>query len=126
MSIHGDLTPSCRNSESTELLLQLLQTLVSSQAGASIFIAIEDISPLTEIAPSHESAMNVLSLAWLSAMAVPEQQSLLRTQIDVALQSLASSFRNTDATTFLCFVGDFFRQASANVRLHNIASPDAC
>jgi hypothetical protein len=57
-------------------------------------------------------------------MALPEQQSLLRAQIDVALQNLASSFRNTDATTFLSFIGKFFRQASPDVSLSSSRAID--
>ena len=90
--------------------------LVSSQAGASVFVSLEDISPLTEIAPSHAAAMDILSFAWLNTMNNQDSQVALRTQIDTAVQNLASSFRSTDATTFLSFLGSFFRQAA----------PDAC
>ncbi|KAK0385817.1 hypothetical protein NLU13_6994 [Sarocladium strictum] len=101
--------------ESTELLLQLLQTLVSSQAGANVFVGLEDISPLTEIAPSYAAAMDVLNFAWLNAMENQEVRTSLRAQIDTGVQSLASSFRSTDATTFLSFVGLFFRQAAPDI-----------
>ena len=104
-----------RSPESTQLLLQLLHTLVSSQAGASIFISLDDVTPLTEIAPSYPKAMDVLRFAWLNIMESVEQRTALKAQVDTAVQNLASAFRSTDATTFLEFLGSFFRQAAPDV-----------
>jgi hypothetical protein len=97
------------------LILQLLHTLVSSQAGAQAFIKITDISSLTEIAPTHAAVLDILSFAWLNSMTVVEDPSALATQIDVTIQSLVSSFTGTDAVTLLEFLGYFLRNANPSV-----------
>ncbi|KAH7313345.1 Neurochondrin-domain-containing protein [Stachybotrys elegans] len=100
--------------ETTNLLLQLLYTLVSSQEGAKTFTAIEDLSPLTEIAPSHPLVLDILCHAWLNAM-VSQDKSILATRIDNTIQSLVSSFTGTDAVTLLEFIGKFLRQADVAI-----------
>ena len=107
-----------RSPESTELLLQLLQTLVSNPAGAIIFVGLEDVTPLTEIAHTHPASMEVLSFAWLNAMDSDDHKNALKSQIGSSVQSLASAFKTTDATTFLDFLGTFFRQAAPDVSTH--------
>jgi predicted 2-oxoglutarate/Fe(II)-dependent dioxygenase YbiX len=59
--------------------------------------------------------MEVLSYAWLNAMNSDDHKNALKSQIDSSVQSLASAFRTTDATTFLDFIGTFFRQAAPDV-----------
>ncbi|KAJ4313505.1 hypothetical protein N0V84_009382 [Fusarium piperis] len=101
--------------ETTALILQLLHTLVSSQAGAQAFIKIADISSLTEIAPTHAAVLDILSFAWLNSMTVVQDPSALATQIDAAIQSLVSSFTGTDAVTLLEFLGYFLRNANHSI-----------
>lgn len=93
-----------------------MQTLVSSPEGAIIFTSIDDITPLTEIAPRHPEALQVLSLAWLNSMDLPESKPLLRSKIDATVQQLVSSFKGTDAVTLLTFLGTFLRSADPEVR----------
>ena len=95
--------------------MQLLQTLVSSPAGAQIFSGVDDLSPLTEIAPTHAIVLDILYLSWLNAMTVTKDKSGLAAQIDKVIQSLVSSFTSTDAVTLLEFLGKFLRQADATV-----------
>lgn len=97
------------------MILQLLHTLVSSQAGAQAFIKITDISSLTEIAPTHAAVLDILSFAWLNSMTVVEDPSALATKIDTTIQSLVSSFTGTDAVTLLEFLGYFLRNANPTV-----------
>ncbi|KAL2680809.1 hypothetical protein Neosp_008412 [[Neocosmospora] mangrovei] len=101
--------------ETTNMILQLLHTLVSSQAGAQAFIKIADISSLTEIAPTHAAVLDILSFAWLNSMTVVEDPSALTTKIDATIQSLVSSFTGTDAVTLLEFLGYFLRNANPSI-----------
>lgn len=104
-----------RSEETVKMLLQLLYALVSSQEGAMALVKVEDLSSITEIAPSHAVAMDVLRHAWLNAMVVVDDTSYLADRIDRNVQSLVSSFRGTDAVTFLEFLGLLLRQASPEV-----------
>ncbi|RSM04679.1 hypothetical protein CEP52_006652 [Fusarium oligoseptatum] len=101
--------------ETTALILQILHTLVSSQAGAQAFIKIADISSLTEIAPTHAAVLDILSFAWLNSMTVVEDSGALATKVDATIQSLVSSFTGTDAVTLLEFLGYFLRNANPSI-----------
>lgn len=78
-------------------------------------VRIDDLSSITEIAPSHAIAMDILLHAWLNAMVVVDDTSYLTNHIDRNVQSLVASFRGTDAVTFLEFLGQLLRQASSDV-----------
>lgn len=101
--------------ETTTLLLQLLHTLVSSPNGAQALVRVEDLSPLTETAPTHAIVLDILRFSWLNAMAVVEDKRALSLRIDNTIQSLVSSFTSTDAVTLLEFLGSFLRQADSAV-----------
>ncbi|PKK48583.1 hypothetical protein CI102_8411 [Trichoderma harzianum] len=101
--------------ETVKMLLQVLHALVSSQEGAMALVKVEDLSSITEIAPSHSVAMDILRHAWLNAMVVVDDASYLADRIDRNVQSLVSSFRGTDAVTFLEFLGLLLRQASSEI-----------
>ncbi|KAL5085735.1 hypothetical protein Trisim1_009948 [Trichoderma cf. simile WF8] len=101
--------------ETVKMLLQVLHALVSSQEGAMALVKVEDLSSITEIAPSHATAMDILRHAWLNAMVVVDDASYLADRIDCNVQSLVSSFRGTDAVTFLEFLGLLLRQASSEI-----------
>ena len=91
--------------------------MASTPNGAHALVQIEDLTPLTEAAPAHPDAMDVLRFAWLNSMTNFENKRDLSTRIDEALQSLVSSFTGTDAVTLLEFLGAFLRQADATVCL---------
>ncbi|KAL6786808.1 Neurochondrin domain-containing protein [Trichoderma sp. SZMC 28012] len=101
--------------ETVKMLLQVLHALVSSQEGAMALVKVEDLSSITEIAPSHAVAMDILRHAWLNSMVVVDDASYLADRIDRNVQSLVSSFRGTDAVTFLEFLGLLLRQASSEI-----------
>ncbi|KAF7560013.1 hypothetical protein G7046_g4128 [Stylonectria norvegica] len=101
--------------ETTTLILQLLHTLVSCREGAKVFVGIDDVSALTEIASTHPSVLNIFCFAWLNAMTVVEDPSALTSQVDTTIQSLVSSFTGTDAVTLLEFLGYFLRNANPSV-----------
>lgn len=109
--------PNCvfSDEETTRLILQLLHTLASSPEGARVLVGIQDLSPLTEIAPSHALVLDILRFAWLNGMAGVEDKRALSRRIDETTQSLASSFTGTDAVTLLEFLGSFLRQADPTV-----------
>ncbi|POR37149.1 Uncharacterized protein TPAR_02679 [Tolypocladium paradoxum] len=101
--------------ETTTLLLQLLHTLVSSPGGAQALVRVEDLSTLTETAPTHAIVLDILRFSWLNAMTVVEDNRALSLRIDDTIQSLVSSFTGTDAVTLLEFLGSFLRQADSAI-----------
>ncbi|KAF4456844.1 duf1941 family [Fusarium albosuccineum] len=101
--------------ETTMLVLQLLHTLVSSQDGARVFVKVQDITPLTEIAPSHAPVLDILGFSWLNSMTTVDDPAAFSNQINETIQSLVSSFTGTDAVTLLEFLGYFLRNADPNI-----------
>ncbi len=97
------------------MTLQTLVTLVSCPEGASVFNQVDDLSPLTEIAPSHGLALDVLSLAWLNAAAVSEDRVSLRHKIDGTIRALVAAFKGTDAVTLLSFLSYLLRNLDDEV-----------
>ncbi|UNI21514.1 hypothetical protein JDV02_007497 [Purpureocillium takamizusanense] len=105
--------------ETTNQVLQVLHTLVSTQGGAHALVQVEDLTPLTEAAPAHPDAMNVLRFAWLNSMTTIDDRRNLSVKIDETLQNLISSFTGTDAVTLLDFLGAFLRQADSTILPEN-------
>ncbi|KEY69418.1 hypothetical protein S7711_05732 [Stachybotrys chartarum IBT 7711] len=97
--------------QTTELILQLLYTLVSRPDGARALVAIGDLSSITEIAPSQPIVLHLLCNAWLNTMTAPPDNVDLKSHVSTTIQGLVSSFRSTDAVTLLEFLGTFLRQA---------------
>lgn len=106
--------------DTTEYLLQLLYTLVNSKDGAAAFMAVEDTTPLTEIATSHAMVLDIFCRAWLNHMAggaAGAAGAAFLQQIDAVLQNLVVLFKGTDAVTYLAFLGTFLSQATPEVSL---------
>lgn len=103
--------------DTTRFLLQLLYTLVSSRNGADAFMAVEDFSPLTEIATADPMVMDVFCRAWLNHMADADAShaAVALQKINSSMQLLSISFKGTDAVTYLAFVGTFLSQADSKV-----------
>lgn len=78
-------------------------------------VKVDDLSPLTEIAPSHAIVLDILCYAWLNSMTVVEDKLALASLVDETIQTLVSSFTSTDAVTLLEFLGTFLRQADSAV-----------
>ncbi|KAK3682659.1 Neurochondrin-domain-containing protein [Podospora appendiculata] len=93
----------CSN-DTARLVLETLLSLVSQPDGARVFNAVEDLTPLTEIAPSQPLVLEALGYAWLSSMAATADKDSLRSKIDDTISSLVSSFKGTDAVTLLDFL----------------------
>lgn len=75
----------------------------------------DDLSPLTEIAPSQPLALDVLYYAWLNAMGGSLPKETLSERVDGTLKILIPSFSGTDAVTLLEFIGNFLRRADKAV-----------
>ena len=113
------LTAQKSSGSTEELILQTLLSLVSRKEGALALASVDDLSPLTEIAPSQPFALEILSLAWLQSMAAsPEQREALSGKIDRAIDNLISSFKATDAVTLLAFLADLLRKLDPKVRIN--------
>ena len=110
------LTLTCTSSkETTDALLQTLSSLVNHKQGAEVFIKVEDLSPLTELAASHGAALDVFSYAWLNVMVETQDKHGLASNINQVMQKLVASFTGTDGVTLLEFIGSFFQQADPAV-----------
>ncbi|KAJ2898612.1 hypothetical protein MKZ38_003809 [Zalerion maritima] len=123
------LVPS--TGETTPLILQTLLTLVSLPPGALKFDNLADLSPLTEIAPSHPMTLDILFYAWLTVMPSklsspsPSTTSDFALKISTTIRSLTSSFSNTDAVTLLTFLAHFLRHIPPLILSH-LTPPDPC
>ena len=107
---------TCNSSDQTVgPLLELLHTLVSTPEGANAFMGVEDVSPLTEAAPSHSEVLDIFRFAWLNVMPDAKDITALSGRIDSVIQNLVTSFTGTDAVTLLEFLGSFLRQTDAEV-----------
>ncbi len=86
------------------LALETVVSLVSQPAGATVFTAVQDLSPLTETASLQPLALDALLYAWLNVMTVTADKDSLRYKIDSTINSLVVSFKGTDAVTLLSFL----------------------
>ena len=80
---------------------------------------LEDLSPLTEVAPSNPQALEVLSYAWLNSLTGAEIPSDLRQKMDKTVDSLVTSFKGTDAVTLLEFLANLLRALQTPILLEN-------
>ncbi|KAG5926896.1 hypothetical protein E4U53_002962 [Claviceps sorghi] len=102
----------------TDLLLKLLHTLVSTPEGAKSFVEAGNVSSLAEIAPTHAAVLDILLFAWLNAMAAVVERHVLVNQVTDTMQSLVASFTGTDGVTLLEFMASFLRQANPSIHPH--------
>lgn len=107
------------SSETARLALETLVSLVNQPAGARVFVAAEDLSPLTEIAPSQPLVLDALSHAWLNSMADATDKAKLRSTIDKTVGTLVSSFKGTDAVTLLDFLANLLPRLDPEILPQN-------
>jgi hypothetical protein len=118
------LTLTCTSSkETTDALLQTLSSLVNHKQGAQVLLKVEDLSPLTELAASHATALDVFSYAWLNVMVETQDKRGLASNVDQVMQKLVASFTGTDGVTLLEFIGSFFQQADTAVGTCQVEQP---
>ncbi|KAK3322489.1 Neurochondrin-domain-containing protein [Apodospora peruviana] len=83
----------------TKLTIDTLWQLVSFPEGAHVFNQqVDDLTPLTNIAPSQPHALEVLYSGW--KFAVPNNQAL-KSKINKTIGALVSIFEGTDAVTLM-------------------------
>ncbi|KAL2124071.1 hypothetical protein VTJ04DRAFT_436 [Mycothermus thermophilus] len=92
--------------ETARLILETLVSLVSQPDGARMFVKVQDLSPLTEMAPSQPLVLDALMHAWLGAMTAGTDKASLASKMDSTISSLCASFTGTDAVTLLSFLAD--------------------
>ncbi|OHF02636.1 hypothetical protein CORC01_02032 [Colletotrichum orchidophilum] len=97
--------------ETSEMIVQTLHNLVAFPEGAKVFLDIEDVTPLVEIAPNNPSALEIFSYAWINCIGLAEERVLLESRIDGTIQALVSTFIGTDGVTLLEFLGKFLRNS---------------
>ncbi|CAN8097196.1 unnamed protein product [Discula destructiva] len=103
------------SNETTELILQSLLTLVSSLEGAQVFLSVDDLSSLIEIAPAQPLALDVFAHAYAHAAMSSEIESSLQLKVDQTIKALAASFKGTDALTLLDFVDQLLRRLDPEI-----------
>lgn len=87
-------------------MLQTLLTIVSQPEGALELLRIEDLSPLTEIAPQYPSVLDIFSFTWSNASAISHDTDGVRESIDKYLPILLVLFKDTDAVTLISAFGN--------------------
>lgn len=95
--------------------MQAILTLVIYPEGAKVFVEIIDVSPLVEIVPNDQSALDIFYFAYINCMDLAEERTVLRTKINSTIQALVSSFTGTDGVTLLGFLGKFLRNSDPEV-----------
>ncbi|KAH8894919.1 DUF1941-domain-containing protein [Thozetella sp. PMI_491] len=105
------------SNETAKLVLEILVSLASQPSGAKVLAHIEDLSPLTELAPSEPLVLDILSYAWLNALVVAEDKQGLRSRIDKTVEKLVASFKGTDAVTLLEFIASLLRSLQTPILL---------
>lgn len=80
-----------------------------------MFISIEDITPLTEIAATNPIILDILRHAWLGSMSTTESKHELAQNVDKNLHAVTIAFKGTDAVTLLSFIGSLLPQADPAV-----------
>lgn len=103
LALHTDIFFS--SVDTTQLILQTLLTLVSQTEGAVEFLKVEDLSPLTEIAPDTSLVLDIFDLAWANASTVTDEVPIVKASINNVIPALLLVFKGTDAVTLLSAIG---------------------
>jgi len=99
------------------MILQTVLTIVSQRSGALEFMKIEDVSPLTEIAPQQSLVLDIFSLTWSNVSTEASELPVLQNTINRVMPMLLVGFERTDAVTFLAFIGEILRKIRSEVCL---------
>jgi hypothetical protein len=78
-------------------------------------MAIEDLSPLTEIAPQQSLVLDIFRLAWSLTATEPLEVPKVKDSINKTMPMFINSFNRTDAVTFVAFIGDTLRKLPLEV-----------
>lgn len=88
---------------------------MSLPEGAQVFVSIEDLTPMTEMAPSQPLVLDILLHAWLNVVSGPSYKTNLRVTIDKTIGNLVASFKGTDAVTLLDFLAKLLPRLESEV-----------
>jgi len=64
-----------------------------------------DLSPLTDIASQYPLVLDIISYMWLNASTSDTEVQTVQQCIDRVIPALIIVFKNTDAVTFINFLG---------------------
>ncbi|KAI9641206.1 hypothetical protein NHQ30_010006 [Ciborinia camelliae] len=99
--------------ETTQLILQTLLTIVSQVEGSLELLKVEDVSPLTEIAPQYPLVLDILNYTWANGSTINTEVQAVHGSINRLIPNLLVVFKGTDAVTFLSFVASFIPKLSS-------------
>lgn len=106
--------------ETTKLTLETLLTIASQPEGALEILRIEDLSPLTEIAPQYPSVLDILSYTWTNASVISGEVERVRDSIDKYMPMLLVVFKDTDAVTLISFFGNLIPKLVPDVSVDSL------
>jgi hypothetical protein len=87
-------------------MLQTLLVIVSQPEGAVEMLRVEDLSPLTEIAPQYSAVLDIFSFTWSIASTISQETTVVQQSINKYMPVLLVVFKNTDAVTLINFFGN--------------------
>ncbi|KAI1857882.1 uncharacterized protein JN550_012957 [Neoarthrinium moseri] len=100
--------------ETSDIILKALLTIVSaSPEGRTAFAAIEDWSPLIEIAPKSPMVLSILAWSWVYGQY--EDKKTMSLRVNKAIESLVASYKGTDAVTLLDFLAKLLGRLNPEV-----------
>jgi hypothetical protein len=103
--------------ETTSLVLQTLLTIASQREGALEILHLEDPSPLIEIANQYSHVLDIYNFTWINASTDTSLIQAVKEHIDKILPAFVLVFKDTDAVTFITFVGGLIPRLDSQVSL---------
>ncbi|ETS76766.1 hypothetical protein PFICI_12153 [Pestalotiopsis fici W106-1] len=101
--------------ETTDFIVKTLLTIVSSSSeGSDALAAVQDWSPLIEIAPKQPLVLSILSWTWINGT---HDAKVMSQRIDECISSLCASYKGTDAVTLLDFLGKILGRLNTDLLL---------
>jgi hypothetical protein len=95
-------------------------TIVSQPEGSLEILRVEDLSPLTEIAPQNSSVLDILTFAWINASAISNEMGGVQESINKYMPKLLTTFKDTDGVTLISGFGSMIPKLSPEVRTNII------
>ena len=101
------MTSGSSSGDTTGFILKTLLTLVSSPEGARVFIEVNDWTPLVEVAPKEQHALQIFLWAWIQGEVPTASRRAFEKRVNATIAALVVSFKGTDAVTLLDFMDLF-------------------
>ncbi|KAK6067677.1 hypothetical protein SCUP234_10396 [Seiridium cupressi] len=100
--------------ETTDFILKTLLTIVSSSSeGSSAFGAVDDWSPLVEIAPKQPMVLSILAWSWING--INSDRTAAATRINDTIGALCASYKGTDGVTLLDFLSKLLSRLDSDL-----------